>query len=358
MKRLWKTLNTKLPDWVGCLPKLLGVLIVLIVSMDTIAIMFGHAVPAWTAVRNRSRSVAKIGGEWIRTESAKESLRNTLWRRGESWDELDTATEKSRREEALQKLIDDRLIAQFATEQKPSPPLLQRESDDEFQQFLKQFPPPDEWKQRMELQGLNERTLRESVGNEVKQLDSIERWLAEQQGRVTEADARAWFDAHKNDLAIPERVRASHIFLTRLADKDHTRDREAEIRELHRKLTAGEATFEELATKNSDDDAAKLRNGDLGWFTRNRVPPEFAEKVSSLPVGEMSAPFESHLGWHILVVKERQPQRAATFDEMRDEITAMLDAKWREASIKRLLDELRAKAGIVTFAARIAEVEP
>ncbi|MEI6534788.1 MAG: peptidylprolyl isomerase [Verrucomicrobiaceae bacterium] len=210
----------------------------------------------------------------------------------------------------------------------------------------------------MEQQGLTETKMRYRIADETKHLNAIENWLAQQPGNVTEADARAWFDAHKSELNIPERVRASHIFLTRLADKDTTQDREPEIRKLHGKLVAKEATLEELARQFSDDDGSKPRGGDLGWFSRNRVPPEFAEKVFALPVGEISAPFESHLGWHILLVREKQPARAPEFAEVQNEITAILESQWREATLKRLVSELRAKAKIEKFESRVADVHP
>ena len=300
--------------------------------------------------------VAAVNGKSIRQSTFADHLRAQLWRRGETWDSITRDQQKAQREEALHSLINSILLAQFAAEKNNDPNYLRKEREDEFQQFLKQFPPPDEWKSRMQLQGLNEKRLRERIGQEVKQVDALERWLALQGDRVTESDARAWFESHKGSLTIPERVRASHIFLTR-HDKEKP-DREAEIKELHRKLTAHETTFEELAAKNSDDDSAKMHGGDLGWFTRSRVPPEFADKVFTLPVGEVSAPFASHLGWHILLVKEKLPARAATFEEMKDEITALLDSQWREAALKRLLDDLRAKAKIEIFQSQMESVVP
>lgn len=306
--------------------------------------------------RQDGHAVAKVNGAPITQTEVAIELRNLLWRSGETWDMLKTDAQAARRETALENLTDRRLLAEFTTRHPGDRLSAGHESEEDFQCFLKQFAPPEEWRDRMDLQGLDEPALRGRIGAEVDTLDAVERWLEQQPGKATEADARRWFEAHTNDLAIPERVRASHIFLTR-HDRDRP-DREAEIREIHRRLTAGEATFEDLATRNSDDDSAKLRGGDLGWFTRRRVPEAFAEKVFALPVGEESAPFESQLGWHILVVKERRPARVATFEEAKDEIVAMLDREWRGAAVRRLLGDLRSTATIEKFEDRMAAVLP
>ena len=303
------------------------------------------------------RDVALVSGKGISGLDLAGNLRSELWRRGEAWEALDGEARTVRREQALENLIDRRLIADaFPEGAGDRPPRLRRESEDEFQQFLKQFPPPDEWKERMAIQGLSEAALRRGISEEVVRLDALEQWLAEQPGRITEAEARAWFEAHRSRLVIPERVRAAHIFLTR-HDGDKP-DREPEIRELRRRLLSGEATFEQLAAASSEDESTKARGGDLGWFTRERVPADFADRAFSEAVGGITAPFQSRLGWHILLVKERKPPRAAAFGEVRAEVIAMLEEGWRDAALRRLVGELRSKADIRRFADRIAAVRP
>ncbi|HEY2573285.1 MAG TPA: peptidylprolyl isomerase [Verrucomicrobiaceae bacterium] len=349
MKRFWKLLNWKLPAFFGCL------LEILLLSLLAGGFMALVVVPTIKRLAN-AESVATVDKAPITKRDLREKLRARLWCRGESWEMLDEESRKTCRAEALESLIADRLIAQFPALRPIDSPSIRRESENEFQQFLKQFPPPDEWKQRMELQGLNEVTLRHQISGEVRHLDAIERWLAEQPGKIAEFDARAWFASHQDELVIPERVRASHIFLTR-HDKDKP-DREPEIRELHRKLTSGEAKFAELAATHSDDESAKRRGGDLGWFSRDRVPTEFADKAFSQAVGEIGEPFQSHLGWHILLVGEKMPQRHANYDEMKEEIVAMLDFHWREAAVQHLLTELRGRAKVQWFPDKIQAVAP
>lgn len=346
----WNQRATRILAWL-----FLALAVLTIVVNYLIPLFHSQRLSVWVR-KSQGDLVAKANGEEIRSKAAGERLRSILWRRGESWNALSTPERNSRRDEAVDSLINDCLITQLTGWRAENPVPLRRETEEEFQQFLKQFPPPDEWRERMTLQGLDEPALRRKISGEAERLDAIENWLRQQPGQVTEADARAWFETHGKEFIIPERVRASHIFLT--SHDVNKPDREPEIRELHRRLTAGEAEFAELAATNSDDDSAKLRAGDLGWFSRHRVPPEFADRVFALPAGRVSAPFASHLGWHILLVKEKHPPRAAMFEEMKDEIIALLESRWREAAIRRLVEDLRAKARIEKFPDRIAAVSP
>src|SRR5690606_22068342 len=93
--------------------------------------------------------------------------------------------------------------------------------------------------------------------------------------------------------------RARHI-LVRRAD-------EAEAKALAdtlRARIAGGADFAEVAAENSDDAFSKDKGGELGWFTQDQFGPEFGAEVSGLQDGEVSAPFKTQAGWHILQREE------------------------------------------------------
>jgi len=66
--------------------------------------------------------------------------------------------------------------------------------------------------------------------------------------------------------------------------------------------------FAELAKEYSEDPGSALNGGTLGWSTPDQFVPEFAEVMASTQIGQISEPFQSEFGWHILIVQDRREQ--------------------------------------------------
>ena len=314
------------------------------------------ATAALTACGPDEPSVARVNGHPITVAEAKAELRGVLWRHGEKWGDAGENDRQLRQRDAVDACVNQYLLETFAAQHPVSATTLNAQAEADFQQFLKQFEPPDEWEKRAKLQGLNATALKKKISTESGQTLAIESWLSSQSPKVTEADAHSWYDAHRASLMIPERVRASQIFLTR--HDVNQPGRKDEIAEISRQLKANADAFKELVAKYSDDDGSKPRGGDMGWFTRERIPPEFAEKVFALPVGRVSDPIESHLGWHFVLVKEKRPARVAEFSEMKEELTALLETQWRETKIKEFTEKLRAEAKVEIFDTPLRSLSP
>lgn len=284
----------------------------------------------------------------ISGEEVARELRDLLWKRSLHWDSQDDAAKENLRREAIDALIEKRLVADFATRAPHAAVIPPQDAEAAFQQFIRQFEPPDHWKQRMELQGLTEPQLREKITADLAQARAIESWLQSQRGssagQLGESAAQEWFAKNRESLRLPERVRSSHIFLT--AHDAEKPDRTAEMDFIRQQLTAGTATFSQLAAKFSDDDRSKNIGGDLGWFSRERVPEEFATAIFSQPVGKPGPVFRTRLGWHIALVQEKKPSRLPEFIEVKEEVVAMLENQWRVTAVDRLRTELRATATI------------
>ncbi len=167
---------------------------------------------------------------------------------------------------------------------------------------------------------------------------------------VEEDEVRAWYDAHGDELTTPERRRVAQILVTS----------EAEAEAARRRLENGEP-FEELARELSLDRESAGRGGELGWVAEREHPPGF-EPVLALAAGEVSAPLESELGWHLIRVGAIDPPRRRSFDEAAEEVRTKLLRDKRKAARERWLEQLRAAAEIEiddaavrAFAARVAE---
>jgi parvulin-like peptidyl-prolyl isomerase len=206
----------------------------------------------------------------------------------------------------------------------PLPAEIRAAVAEEFDLWQKQFHLGDiDRAERLALQHLTERDMRQRIREAQLEEAQIERRIPP----ITEAEARAWYAAHRDELRLPTRHRVSHLFLTRHQPKKP--DRSAEMHAIHQKLKSG-TDFATLVSQHSEDTRSRPLGGDLGWLSATRMPADFMAHITKLRVGETSAPLETKLGWHILRVTERREPRLPTFEEARPEIEALLDLSARE----------------------------
>ncbi len=89
------------------------------------------------------------------------------------------------------------------------------------------------------------------------------------------------------------RVRASHLLV----------GSEEEVKKLREEIEAG-ADFADVAKRVSKCPSGK-EGGDLGYFTRGQMVPEFDQAAFTLPVGQLSDPIQTQFGWHLLIVTDQ-----------------------------------------------------
>ena len=121
------------------------------------------------------------------------------------------------------------------------------------------------------------------------------------------AEAHHIYDQTKENIGPDGHVMASQILKrnTQKATDAEQQEAKRRIDSVYTALQAG-ADFEELAKKVSQDPGSARRGGMLGWFARNQMVKEFEDEAFALQPGQMSKPFLSPYGWHIILVKERK----------------------------------------------------
>jgi parvulin-like peptidyl-prolyl isomerase len=180
--------------------------------------------------------------------------------------------------------------------------------------------------------------LRTEAADHLRALHWIEQSIAPEL-RVTEDEANQFYETHREQFAQPERRRANHLFRAAPdgAAADVVAAQQSAIIGLAVRLLAGEA-FAQLASEASEDEATKLRGGYLNYFAAARMPPEFMAEVEKLKTGQLSGPFKTHLGFHVVQLTDLKPPGELTFEQARSEILLRLANEKRQAAVARLGD--------------------
>ena len=158
---------------------------------------------------------------------------------------------------------------------------------------------------------------------------------------ISDAACRNFYDTHRDFFQQPARFRVSHVFLAAHSETP-PEDVEAKakaIEALVMRVAGGEA-LSKLAAEASEDEASKARGGDLGFFSAARMPPEFFTEVEKLQAGEVSKPFRTHLGFHIVQLTDLKPSRLVPFEEARGDISGALANERRVQITARLAESL------------------
>lgn len=127
--------------------------------------------------------------------------------------------------------------------------------------------------------------------------------------KITDEDMKAYFEENKDKFGEQEEVKASHILV----------EDEALAKEIKGKLNDG-ADFAELATEHSTDPGSKDSGGELGFFGKGQMVPEFEAAAFSMKAGEISEPVQTTNGYHIIKVEEKKEASEATFENSKEEI--------------------------------------
>ncbi len=151
------------------------------------------------------------------------------------------------------------------------------------------------------------------------------------QPKITDANVKKYFESNKTKYSQNE-VHAQHVLLKE----------EAEAKEVLEKAKKGD-DFEVLAKKYSKDPSAAQNGGDLGFFTRARMVPQFADKAFAMKKGEISEPVKSPFGYHIIKVIDTREGKPVKFEDIKEQVKG----DFQNDSISELIASLK-KANKVT----------
>jgi hypothetical protein len=251
------------------------------------------------------------------------------------------------RRAVLQSLVDEILVNQHADGEKFTAPAAETEAF--IAAWKSAFASPEELARRAAAAGLDPATLDE----ELARLWSRKRWLEKRIKpgvTVSEEEARTWFEQNRGDAGKPDGL------LPGFHEPEKARIRfamlgageEALVRGLHAKLKSGERTFGDVAREHSLDTATKENGGEPGWVAREALPDSLVAAVFAGENGLLE-PVRGDSAWYLVEVLERRARRPFSFEQLRGEIIAHLEAQ-RTAQVVRIqMDKLRKVANLQIF---------
>jgi peptidyl-prolyl cis-trans isomerase C len=159
----------------------------------------------------------------------------------------------------------------------------------------------------------------------------------------TDAAMHKVFDDAVAKLPAEEEVKASHILIRVPAGDDKaSAAAEDKIKAVIARLNKGE-DFAKVADEVTEDPSGKGKGGDLGYFTKDQMVPEFANVAFALDKGKISGPVKTQFGWHVIKVTDKREKPKPSFEDVKPQVEQFVARKAQADFVTKL----RADAKIV-----------
>jgi peptidyl-prolyl cis-trans isomerase C len=159
---------------------------------------------------------------------------------------------------------------------------------------------------------------------------------------VTDQAMHQVYDEAVKQIAEEKEVHARHIlFRAPSGDDKAAKEAEDKVKAVIVRLKKGE-DFAKVATEVTEDPSGKANGGDLGYFTKEQMVPEFSDAAFKLETGQISEPVKTQFGWHVIKVEDKRTKQAPKFEDVKPQIENFV---MRKAQAE-LVTKLRADAKI------------
>jgi parvulin-like peptidyl-prolyl isomerase len=157
--------------------------------------------------------------------------------------------------------------------------------------------------------------------------------------QVTDKEVKAYYEENKKRFITPLELKASHILV----------EKESEAKEIIKTLSSSKdlkKDFPELA-KTKSIGPSKQNGGDLGWFTKEKMLPEFSDAAASLKVGTITKKaVKSQYGYHIIYLEDKKEPKTLEFDKIEKQIKQELLQVTFVKKVQKIAEDLKSKAKI------------
>lgn len=167
----------------------------------------------------------------------------------------------------------------------------------------------------------------------------------EEKAIVDDSEVKTFYEQNADKFTIGTQIKASHILV----------ETENEAKDILGRIKKGER-FSELAKSLSKDKGSAEKGGDLGYFSRGKMVPEFERAALGLKPGEVSEPVRTRFGYHVIKLTDMKMGNPASFEQSEESIRKQLLAEKRKRLFDSLVEKLEGKSVITKDDAALAAI--
>jgi peptidyl-prolyl cis-trans isomerase C len=296
------------------------------------------------AVSGGDEKVASVNGKVITQAELEREILNLSHRY--SIQMQDATIPDDIESKALDSLITRELL--YETSQKAQIKVEDSEVDANLQQAISRFPNKEAFESVLKRENVTEDELK----SEIRYGLAIQKYIEDvyvSKTSVSDEESKTYYDSNPELFKHPEMVKASHILIRVDSQAEEAQKIEAQkkIEDIAKKLAAGE-DFAELA-KTYSECPSSSNGGDLGTFGQGQMVQAFEDAAFTLKPGEVSPIVETHFGFHIIKVSEKQPEGSFPLDQVKPQIQQVLTREKVQKLLEKDIENLKSKANIETF---------
>jgi peptidyl-prolyl cis-trans isomerase C len=286
--------------------------------------------------------VAVVEGKEIKKEELEQALATVLAGQGIPADQLPAAQKAEGYKMLLNELVLEKLVSSRAS----AVEVKDEQVDARLEQIKSRFPSPEAFEEQLKKAGQTVAKLREDVTASIRQQEWVESQVKDAP-KATDKEAEEFFEKNPQQFEKPEQVRASHILVSVQKDAEEAvvTEKKKAAEAILTRVKGGEA-FEKLAAELSEDPSAKQNSGDLNFFTKEQMVPEFSQVAFGMKKGDLSEPVRSQFGYHIIQVTDRKDAEKMTLEAVKPQLLMFLNRQKHDQEVQKLLQGIREKADV------------
>ncbi len=297
--------------------------------------------PGESSATDFKKVVARVNGKEITLSSLNQAKKIILANKPGL--QIPPLMQKEFETQTLNQLISSELLYQAS--QRLEIKDLDKQANDKLAEIKKRFPDPKAYAAELQKIGIDEKGMLESARRDLAIAYLVNTKIAPDI-KVSDDAVNKFYDQNPDKFRQEEQVRVSHILIgvdSKAAPELKKAARE-KAEKLHTKLMNG-ADFAKLARDNSTCPSGK-QGGDLGYFGKGRMVPQFEQAAFALQPGELSGVVETRFGYHLIKLVDRKKSEVIPLSAAREKIKNYLQVQKTNAAVEAFVGEARKNANI------------